>query len=187
VKSAFEAVSAWWATSHADSRQAFVAMGSNVGDPLDNLARAARLMDKLPLTCVTAVSNAYETVPALGLDTPVVNAVAELHSELHPLVLLDMLLGIEDELGRTRDPDSDVPGPRTIDLDLAWFEGERHAGRRLCLPHPGLGQRDFVLVPMEDLMPDPVRFLTHEGVEVLPVEDRIGQVMADLGTVNWEA
>lgn len=187
VKAVFQAVCAWWATSVADPRQAFVAMGSNVDDPMSYLARAARLMDKLPLTCVTAVSNAYETAPALGLETPVINAVAELHTELHPLVLLGMLLDIENQLGRTRDPSSDVPGPRTIDLDLAWYEGERHAGNRLTLPHPGLGLRDFVLVPMEDLMPDPARFLTHEGVKVLAVEERIGQVMADLGAVSWEA
>ena len=186
VKSAFEAISTWWATCRADSRQAFVAMGSNVKDPLGYLCRAARLMDRLPLTCVTAVSNAYETAPAYGLETPCVNAVAELHTELHPLVLLGLLLDIEDQLGRTREPGATRPGPRTIDLDLSWYEGEYHAGERLRLPHPGLGERDFVLVPLEDLMPDPVRFLTHAGVRVTDVADRVGQVLADLGPVSWE-
>jgi 7,8-dihydro-6-hydroxymethylpterin-pyrophosphokinase len=101
-------------------------------------------------------------------------------------VLLGLLLDIEDQLGRTREPGATRPGPRTIDLDLSWYEGEYHAGERLRLPHPGLGERDFVLVPLEDLMPDPVRFLTHAGVDVKPVEERVGRVMADLGTLEWE-
>ena len=49
-----------------------------------------------------------------------------------------------------------------------------------------MGERDFVLVPMEDLMHDPVRFLTHSGVEVLYPEDRVGHVIAELGVLDWE-
>lgn len=187
VSAAFEAVSAYWIASRADAREAFVSLGSNVGDRMGYLARAAHLIDKLPLTCVTAVSNAYETEPAYGIATPVVNAVAEIRTELHPLVLLDKLLEVENELGRIRDPQTAGHGPRTIDCDLCWVEGEEHYGDRLRLPHPGLGERDYVLVPMEDLMPDPVRFLSHAGVDVLEVEDRVGHVLADLGPVAWEA
>ena len=60
------------------------------------------------------------------------------------------------------------------------------AGRRLTLPHPGLGERDFVLVPMEDLMHDPARFLRHSGVNVVDPDDRVGHVMDDLGEIVWE-
>ncbi len=187
VAETFQALCSFWATNRADSRLAYVAMGSNMGNEMEMLTEAARRMDKLPLTCVTAVSNAYETAPALGIEDPVVNAVAEIHTELHPLVLLDKLLEIESDMGRTRDPETLGHGPRTIDLDLCWYEEEEHQGRKLRLPHPGLGERDFVLVPMEDLMPDPVRFLSHSGVHVLEVEDRIGQVVADLGPIVWEA
>lgn len=76
-------------------------------------------------------------------------------------------------------------GARTVDCDLCWLEGEEHAGRHLTLPHPGLGERDYVLVPMEDLMSDPERFLAHAGVEVKPFEERVGKVLADLGPVDW--
>ena len=69
---------------------------------------------------------------------------------------------------------------------MLWVEGEEHAGQRLTLPHPLLGERDYVLVPMEDLMHDPVRFLTHSGVEVVPSDQRVGHVTADLGEVVWE-
>ncbi len=187
VSAAFQAVSSYWAASHPDSRQGFVSLGSNVGNRMEYLAQAAKLIDKLPLTCVTAVSKAYETEPAYGIATPVANAVAEIHTELHPLVLLDKLLDIENQLGRVRDPKTAGHGPRTIDCDLCWIEGEEHHGKRLELPHPGLGERDYVLVPMEDLMADPVRFLTHSGIAVQDVEDRVGKVIAELGPIAWES
>ena len=185
-----QAINAYWAVSHRDARQGFVSLGSNVGNRVANLARAAQLIDEIPLTCVVSVSHAYETEPAYGIATPVANAVAEIRTELHPLVLMDKLIEVEDALGRmrekNRDPRKPGSGPRIIDCDLIWVEGERHAGRRLCLPHPRVGERDYVIVPMEDLMHDPVRFLTHGGVEVLPREQRVGLVTADLGEVAWE-
>lgn len=187
-----QAVNSYWAVSRKDPRQGFVALGSNVGDRVGNLARAVRLINDIPLTCVVSVSHAYETEPAYGIDAPVANAVAEIRTELHPLVLMDRLLAVEDELGRVRDdsekgsPARAGSGPRTIDCDLAWVEGERHAGSRLTLPHPRLGERDFVLVPMEDLMHNPERFLAHAGVEVAPREQRVGHVTAELGEVSWE-
>ena len=67
-----------------------------------------------------------------------------------------------------------------------WVEGESHQGAKLTLPHPRLGERDYVIVPMEDLMHDPVRFLTHGGVTVLPREQRVGAVTSDLGPIVWE-
>ena len=66
-----------------------------------------------------------------------------------------------------------------------WVEGETHQGPRLTLPHRRLGERDYVIVPMEDLMHDPVRFLEHGGVTVLEREQRVGHVTADLGEVAW--
>ena len=75
-----------------DPRQGFVALGSNVGDRVGYLARATQLIDEIPLTCVVSLSHAYETEPAYGIATPVVNAVAEIRTELHPLVLMDKLL-----------------------------------------------------------------------------------------------
>ncbi|WP_455137130.1 dihydropteroate synthase [Thermophilibacter sp.] len=198
-----QAVNAYWAVSHKDARQGFVSLGSNVGNRVGNLARAAQLIDEIPLTCVVSVSHAYETEPAYGIATPVANAVAEIRTELHPLVLMGKLLEVEDQMGRIRqkpeggEKDAGAAGarggkkkpgtgPRTIDCDLAWVEGESHAGRRLTLPHPRLGERDYVIVPMEDLMHDPERFLAHAGIEVVPRDERVGRVTADLGEVVWE-
>ncbi|MDY4691057.1 MAG: dihydropteroate synthase [Atopobiaceae bacterium] len=181
-----QALDGYWSIAHPDVRRAFVSLGSNVGDRIHYLERACELINAIPLTCVVQVSHAYETEPAYGIATPVANCVAEIQTELSPLVLLGALLGVEDRLDRRRVPGQEGYGPRTIDCDLAWMEGESHAGRRLRLPHPGLGERDYVLVPMEDLMHDPVRFLQHAGVDVLAPEDRVGHVLSDLGEVAWQ-
>lgn len=181
-----QALNSYWSVAHPDPRRAFVALGSNVGDRLEYLKRAAARINAIPLTCVTAVSRAYETDPAYGIAMPVANAVAEIRTELAPLVLIDALLDVEKKLGRTRPAGQEGHGPRTIDCDLLWMEGESHAGRKLALPHPRLGERDFVIVPMEDLMHDPERFLAHAGISVLPREQRVGLVRADLGELAWE-
>ncbi len=186
VASVSQALNSYWSVAHPDPRRAYVAMGSNVGDRVNYLARAASLINAIPLTCVTGVSHAYETEPAYGIATPVVNAVAEIRTELAPLVLLDALMDVEKQLGRTRPKGQTGYGQRTIDCDLVWMEGETHAGKKLVLPYPSLGERDFVLLPMEDLMHDPARFLSHSGVEVKPREERVGLVRADLGEVVWE-
>lgn len=181
-----QALNSYWSVAHPDPRRAFVALGSNVGDRLEYLKRATALINAIPLTCVTAVSRAYETDPAYGIAMPVANAVAEIRTELAPLVLINALLDVEKKLGRTRPAGQEGHGPRTIDCDLLWMEGESHAGRKLALPHPRLGERDFVIVPMEDLMHDPERFLAHAGISVLPREQRVGLVRADLGELAWE-
>ena len=165
-----QAVNAFLSVGQRDDRQAFVSLGSNVGDRLGYLRRAAQLIDQ----------------PAYGIATPVANAVAEIRTELAPVVLMQKLLEVEDALDRVRRPGEEGHGPRTIDCDLCWVEGESHSGPLLTLPHPHLGERDYVLVPMEDLMSDPVRFLAHAGVEVAPVEERVGHVLADLGPIEWQ-
>lgn len=181
-----QALNAYWAMAKNDPRQAFISLGSNVGDRVGNLGRAVKLINEIPLTCVVQVSRAYETEPAYGIATPVANAVAEIRTELAPLVLLDQLLAVEDKLKRVRDPKLAGHGPRTIDCDLVWYEGETHAGKKLTLPHPHVGERDYVLVPMEDLMHDPVRFLMHDHVPVYAPEDRVGHVVSELGIINWQ-
>ena len=134
------------------------------------------------------VSHAYDTAPAYGISSSVANAVVEVRTELHPLVLLDELLKVEKTLGRVRPEGQDGFGDRTIDCDLEWIEGERHAGKKLTLPHARMGERDYVILPMEDLMHDPARFFAYANapVKVMPREQRVGMVMTDLGELTWE-
>ena len=172
----------YWAVAKPQPRRAFVAVGSNLGHRCDNIRAARDMIAEIPLTCVSNCSRIYESEPAYETrQDAFANAVIEIKTELAPLVLLDELMKIEAELGRDRSKKAKVNGPRTIDLDLLWMDGETHGGKKLRLPHPLIGERDFVLVPLEDLMHDPARFFRFNGVEVKEPEDRVGHIVGDLG------
>lgn len=174
----------FWSVARPQPRRAFVALGSNKGQRLDNIRAARDLIAEIPLTCVSNCSRIYESEPAYEVrQAPFANAVIEIKTELAPTVLLDELLEIENRLGRNRTKSARPNGPRVIDCDLLWMDGETHGGDKLRLPHPKLGERDFVLVPLEDLMHDPARFFRYEGVSVLEPEERIGHVVGELGTL----
>lgn len=174
----------FWAVARPNPRRAFVALGSNKGQRLDNIRAARDLIAEIPLTCVSNCSRIYESEPAYETrQAPFANAVIEIKTELAPTVLLDKLLEVEDKLGRNRTRSARRNGPRVIDCDLLWMDGETHGGDKLRLPHPKLGERDFVLVPLEDLMHDPARFFRYEGVPVLDTEERVGHVVGELGSM----
>lgn len=174
----------YWAVARPHPRRAFVALGSNLGHRLDNIRAAKDLIAEIPLTCVSNCSRIYESEPAYEEhQEPFANAVVEVRSELAPIILLDELLKIEDKLGRDRTAAAKANGPRTLDCDLLWMEGEVHGGEKLVLPHPKIGERDFVLVPLEDLMHDPARFFRYEGVDVKEPEERVGHVVRELGVL----
>ena len=174
----------YWAVARPQPRRAFVALGSNLGHRLDNIRAAKDLIAEIPLTCVSNCSRIYESEPAYEeRQDPFANAVVEVRTELAPIILLDELLKIEDKLGRNRTASAKANGPRTLDCDLLWMEGEVHGGEKLVLPHPKIGERDFVLVPLEDLMHDPARFFRYEGVDVKEPEDRVGHVVRELGAL----
>lgn len=177
-------LSGYWAVARPQPRRAFVALGSNMGKRLDNIRAARDLIAEIPLTCVSSCSRIYESEPAYELrQDAFANAVIEIKTELAPLVLLDELLAVENRLGRNRTKSAKANGPRVIDCDLLWMDGEIHGGNKLRLPHPKLGERDFVLVPLEDLMHDPARFFRYEGVNVLEPEDRVGHIVGELGSL----
>lgn len=175
-------LNSYWAVAKPQPRRAFVAVGSNLGHRCDNIRAARDMIAEIPLTCVSNCSRIYESEPAYETrQDAFANAVIEIKTELAPLVLLDELQKIELELGRDRSKKAKVNGPRTIDLDLLWMDGETHGGKKLRLPHPLIGERDFVLVPLEDLMHDPARFFRFNGVEVKEPEDRVGHIVGELG------
>ena len=175
-------INGFWAVAKPQPRRAFVAVGSNMGQRTDNIRAARDLIAEIPLTCVSNCSRIYESEPAYETrQEAFANAVIEIKTELAPLVLLDELLAIETKMGRNRTKSARVNGPRLIDLDLLWMDGEIHGGIKLRLPHPLIGERDFVLVPLEDLMHDPARFFRHAGVAVKEPEERVGHVVGELG------
>ena len=174
----------FWAIARPQPRRAYVALGSNEGDRLENIRTARDLIAQIPMTCVSSCSRIYESEPAYETDQDAfANAVIEIKTELAPLILLDELGKVELQLGRDRSGKAKANGPRPIDCDLLWMDNEVHGGDKLRLPHPGLGERDFVLVPLEDLMHNPARFFRYEGIDVKEPEDRVGHVVAELGTL----
>jgi len=132
--------------------QCYIGLGSNQGCRQDYLRAAANLLNQIPDTRVGRLSPIYETAPWGKLDQPAfLNQVAEVDTAVEPFTLLSQLLKIEEVLGRVR---HEKWGPRTIDLDLLWYENYEINTERLTLPHPLLEERLFVLYPLADLHPE---------------------------------
>jgi 2-amino-4-hydroxy-6-hydroxymethyldihydropteridine diphosphokinase len=141
--------------AHARPRwlPAYVGIGSNLGDPRAQVARALHALGRLPDTRLVSRSPLYETPPFGAVAQPAfVNAAAGLLTQLTPEDLLAAMRALEKALGR--EPPRERWGPRLIDLDLLVVGGERRATENLKLPHPGIAERDFVLYPLADLAPD---------------------------------
>lgn len=122
-----------------------------MADPAQTLRAAAAAVGR-EAGRIAAASPIYRSLPVGVTDQPpFLNAVAALDTELGPDALLDVLLAVEAAHGRVRDVRW---GPRTLDLDLVWFEGVVRDDPRLTLPHPRAHEREFVLRPLCDLAPD---------------------------------
>jgi 2-amino-4-hydroxy-6-hydroxymethyldihydropteridine diphosphokinase len=133
--------------------RAYVGLGSNIGERERMIWGAIHMLAFNPEVDVVAVSSIRETEPVGLLDQPrFLNAAAALETDLGPQALLELLLTVERELGRTRD--GPRFGPRTIDLDLLLYEDEAVDEPGLIVPHPRLRERRFVLEPLAELDPD---------------------------------
>lgn len=131
---------------------AWIGLGSNLSDPLLQLATAITELSALPGTRLTGQSPFYRSSPMGPQDQPdFVNGVALIETSLMPEALLDALQAIELRHGRER---LRHWGPRTLDLDLLLYGQQVIQSERLTVPHPGVATRDFVLRPMLDLDPE---------------------------------
>ncbi|HEX7028325.1 MAG TPA: 2-amino-4-hydroxy-6-hydroxymethyldihydropteridine diphosphokinase [Gammaproteobacteria bacterium] len=133
--------------------EAFIGLGSNLQDPVQQLRRALTEMDALPDTRLLKVSSFYRSPPMEGSapgQPDYINAVAWLETALNPSKLLQALLQIEQRHGRTR---SQHWGARTLDLDLLLYAQTRINEPELVVPHPGLHKRAFVLYPLYEIAP----------------------------------
>jgi 2-amino-4-hydroxy-6-hydroxymethyldihydropteridine diphosphokinase len=159
------------------TQNAYVGLGSNLGDRAGYLLLAVRGMLDAGLD-VIRLSSLYETAPVENENQPAfLNMVAELRGSTlrSPEQLLARLLRIEYALGRTRE----VPmGPRTIDLDLLLVKDEQLNTQFLTLPHPRLHLRRFVLVPLNELVPNLVHPVLKKSVgELLAHTDDKAKVL----------
>lgn len=129
------------------SKNAYLSLGSNVGDREANLRNAVTRLGTLGE--VTRVSSFYETEPVEFTEQPwFLNIAAELHTELAPRQLLTAILKIEGEMGRQR---TQPKGPRLIDIDIVLFGSTVISDRELVIPHPAMHERKFVLAPLEEI------------------------------------
>lgn len=130
---------------------AYVALGSNLGNPRQQLLDAMDALAQLPGTRLLQRSPLYRTPPWGVLEQPpFINAAVELDTVLPPHDLLEALLAIEQRAGRVR---AERNGPRTLDLDLLHVDGVRLDSPQLTLPHPRMADRPFVLLPLCDIAP----------------------------------
>jgi len=145
---------------------AYIALGSNMGDRELNLLRAVAEIGKLPDCKVTGLSSFYETSPVgVTEQAAFYNAVLRLHTSLPPHELLDRLLRIETEIfGRTRTVHW---GPRRMDLDLLLYGETTIADDRLTVPHSRMCERRFVLQPLADIAPELLHPLMGQSIAAL--------------------
>ena len=136
---------AWW-------RPAYIGIGSNLDSPQDQVAQAVVALGEIDNTVLVRTSPLYRSAPLDGSEQPdYINAVSAVLTRLDAAALLNSLRKIEVSQGRTRS--GDKWGPRTLDLDLLVFSSESIDRADLKVPHPGIAERNFVLLPLVDIAP----------------------------------
>ena len=132
---------------------AYLALGSNLGDRLEHLREAVRLLGAEPTVEVVRSSRVYESEPVGPPQPAYLNAVVEVSTDGTARDLLEACRRVEDALGRVR---AERWGPRTIDVDVLIFDEETIDEPDLVVPHPRMHERGFVLVPLGELEADPM-------------------------------
>ena len=129
---------------------AFIGIGANLGDALANVDDALARLARLPASRLLAQSSRYRSAPVDSCGDDYVNAVASIDTALDAPALLDALHAIELAHGRERPYRN---APRTLDLDLLLYGDERIDLPQLHVPHPRMGERAFVLLPLLEIAP----------------------------------
>jgi 2-amino-4-hydroxy-6-hydroxymethyldihydropteridine diphosphokinase len=138
----------YYLSAHMQKKEVFISLGSNLGDRAENLKKAIHSIE-LNIGTIVRQSSVYETKPWGHSNQPdFFNQVILIHSDKSPEDCLRSLSDIEDEMGRKR---GEKWGKRLIDLDLLYVDSNIIQSEKLTLPHPGISQRRFVLVPLVEI------------------------------------
>ncbi len=132
----------------------FVALGANLGDPVETVLAAIRALRALPDAELVCASSLYRTAPVgLKQQPDFINAVVEMRAVPPAPTFLEALFAIEATFGRRRSATGVRNSPRTLDLDLLLFGEEISDSPALILPHPRIHERAFVLAPLVEISP----------------------------------
>jgi 2-amino-4-hydroxy-6-hydroxymethyldihydropteridine diphosphokinase len=143
--------------------EVFISIGSNIGDRAANIHTAIKALERLGK--VLAVSSLYETEPVEFTEQPwFLNCVVRLETALDPHELIDGLLSIEREMGRSREQKK---GPRNIDLDILLYGDLLLNDATLTIPHPAMHKRRFVLEPLSEIAPEIVHPVLRRTIREL--------------------
>lgn len=133
------------------SSQVYIGLGSNLQQPVEQMRRAVQGLEGLPGTHIQRCSSLYQSKPLGPADQPdYLNAVVRMETDLQPYPLLSALQQIERAQGRQRNVHW---GARTIDLDILLYDDLVMTDPALSIPHPGVTQRLFVLLPLFEIAP----------------------------------
>lgn len=131
----------------------FIGLGANLGSPVATISSALSHIALIPEVELLACSSFYDSIPMGPSDQPnYTNVVCKINTPLDGLSVLHHLQRIENELGRVRN--GEHWGPRMLDLDLLMLGRQSYNSKELTLPHYGMRNREFVLVPLFELQPD---------------------------------
>ena len=133
-------------------RPAFIGVGSNLNNPIEQVRQGIQSLGELSQTLLVLQSSLYRSSPMGPQDQPdFINVVVAVVTQLQAVDLLSLLMKIEQQQGRDRS--AKRWRPRTLDLDLLAFSAVKMATTKLTLPHPGIAQRNFVLLPWSEIAP----------------------------------
>lgn len=129
---------------------AFIAIGANLGDSQTTVVQAMQHIGALPGTTLSKASSLYRTAPVDSSGPDYINAVVEVVTTLAAQALLAQLQALEAAAGRHRPYRN---APRTLDLDILLYGEQTFSTPSLQVPHPRMGERAFVLVPLAEIAP----------------------------------
>lgn len=157
---------------HAHWTPAYVALGSNLAEPTQQVRRALQALSQLTLTRLICQSSLYQSQPMGPQAQPIfINAVAALLTQQTAQQLLTELQRIEADMGRQRS--AERWGPRIIDLDILLFGETLSATDTLQLPHPGLLVRNFVMLPLAEIAP---QLIMPDGCSAIAAAKSLGTI-----------
>ena len=148
---------------------AYIAIGSNLASPLEQVNAAVQALGEIPQSKIVAVSSFYRTPPLGPQDQPdYLNAAVVLETALDAETLLDNTQRIELQQGRVRK--AERWGPRTLDLDIMLFGHETINTERLTVPHYDMKNRGFMLWPLFEVAPD---LIFPDGISLKSILDNL--------------